>query len=52
MLIWVLTENPARRFYEKLGGRVVDTGSDRVKGVELQHVAYGWLDLTQRKDYH
>ena len=47
MLIWVLTENPARRFYEKLGGKLVQTGAYTIQGVELAQVAYGWLDITQ-----
>ena len=47
MLIWVLAENPARRFYEVLGGDLVQTGSYEIKGVELKQVAYGWLDITQ-----
>ena len=52
MLIWVLTENPARRFYEALGGELVRTGSYEIKGVELKQVAYGWLDITHlRRSY-
>jgi ribosomal protein S18 acetylase RimI-like enzyme len=47
MLIWVLTENPARRFYEKLGGELVATGSYQIQGIELPQVAYGWLDIAQ-----
>ncbi len=47
MLIWVLAENPARRFYEALGGNLVKTGNYEIKGVKLQQVAYGWSDLTQ-----
>jgi GNAT superfamily N-acetyltransferase len=47
MLIWVLAENPARRFYEVLGGDLVQTGSYEIKGVKLKQVAYGWLDITQ-----
>ena len=47
MLIWVLAENPARRFYEKLGGELVRTGIYTIRDVALEQVAYGWLDITQ-----
>ncbi len=47
MLVWVLAENPARRFYEKLGGKLVTTGSYSIQSVELAQVAYGWLDIAQ-----
>lgn len=47
MLIWVLAENPARRFYEKLGGQLVKTGTYEVGETTLQQVAYGWVDITR-----
>jgi hypothetical protein len=47
MLIWVLAENSARRFYEKLGGVLVQTDTYRIAGAELEQVAYGWPDITQ-----
>jgi ribosomal protein S18 acetylase RimI-like enzyme len=55
--LWVLRENePARRFYEALGakvvGRRVETVGEHVRGErrvqgddELHEVAYGWPDL-------
>lgn len=49
LLIWVLAENTACRFYESLGGELVKTGSYEIKGVTLQQVGYGWLDITQLK---
>ncbi len=44
MLVWVLAENPYRRFYESLGGvylreRMIDFG-----GMSLHEKAYGWKD--------
>lgn len=42
--LWVLAENPARTFYERLGGRVVDEKTVTIGGVPLIEVAYGWLD--------
>lgn len=47
MLIWFLAENSARRFYEKLGGVLVQTDTYRIAGAELEQVAYGWPDITQ-----
>jgi ribosomal protein S18 acetylase RimI-like enzyme len=46
--LWVLRDNgPARRFYERYGGRVIAEKQDvRPEGVLLE-VAYGWPDLTE-----
>jgi hypothetical protein len=44
LLLWVLAENPARRFYERLGGQPVSTKTVTIGGVPLTEVAYGWLD--------
>ncbi|HEU5378014.1 MAG TPA: GNAT family N-acetyltransferase, partial [Ktedonobacteraceae bacterium] len=49
MLIWVLAENSARRFYEALGGKMVETGIYRTHGIELRQVGYGWPDIRQIK---
>lgn len=45
MLVWVLAANPARKFYEALGGVEIRARKDRVRGVMLDEVAYGWSDL-------
>ena len=45
MLLWVFATNPARNFYETLGGQVVRESSFEIEGVTLNEVAYGWLDL-------
>lgn len=45
MLIWVLAENPARRFYEKLGGQYIKDGVYQRNGRQFAQVAYGWRDL-------
>ena len=42
---WVLADNPARFFYEAMGGVRVATRSERLWGVRLPEVAYGWPDL-------
>ncbi|MEH3145997.1 MAG: GNAT family N-acetyltransferase [Methylobacterium frigidaeris] len=39
--VWALADNErARHFYERLGGRLVAEGSDRVAGIHLSKVAY------------
>jgi ribosomal protein S18 acetylase RimI-like enzyme len=46
MKLWVLRENdPARRFYEKLGGQVIGEKIDRRAFGDIVQVAYGWPDL-------
>ncbi len=39
---WVLAENPARAFYEAMGGYVVGSQTVTIGGKDLQEVAYGW----------
>jgi GNAT superfamily N-acetyltransferase len=46
MAAWVLEENPARGFYEALGGRLVGAKDIVVGGATLPEVAYGWDDLS------
>jgi ribosomal protein S18 acetylase RimI-like enzyme len=44
--VWVLSENQkARRFYERLGGRLVGEREERQPQMILAEVAYGWPDL-------
>ena len=45
LLIWVLAANPARGFYEALGGRLVRSRNLELHGHTLPEVAYGWEDL-------
>ncbi len=45
MLIWVIEENPACRFYEALGGKKIDTREIEIGGKKLSEVAYGWDDI-------
>ena len=44
-LIWVLAENPARFFYEAMGGTLIAGREERLWGVPLREMAYGWSDL-------
>ncbi len=46
LCLWVLSHNqPARRFYEKLGGVVVGEKIESMGGQKLEETAYGWADL-------
>jgi GNAT superfamily N-acetyltransferase len=45
MLLWVVAANPARRFYEALGGQPVKTKQIEIGGAILDEVAYGWTDI-------
>jgi ribosomal protein S18 acetylase RimI-like enzyme len=44
-LVWVLAENPARFFYQALGGKLIATRDEPFHGVTLSEQAYGWSDL-------
>ena len=45
--LWVLRDNAgARRFYERLGGKLVGERADEQSGVTLVELAYGWSDLS------
>jgi ribosomal protein S18 acetylase RimI-like enzyme len=45
LLVWVLSGNPARQFYERIGGKwVVDQGIT-IGEAQLVESAYGWRDL-------
>jgi len=46
MIIWVLKDNqPARRFYERLGGVYVRTQPTTMGSATLEEVSYGWRHL-------
>lgn len=45
MVVWVLKANRSRRFYERMGGRLVAEQGIEIGGVTLPEVAYGWGDL-------
>ena len=44
-LVWVLAGNPARFFYEAMGGTLIATREEPFHGVVLSECAYGWPDL-------
>lgn len=45
MLVWVLSDNPARAFYEALGGEPLYEKPMMISGKELKQIAYGWQNL-------
>ncbi len=45
-LIWVLKDNPARGFYERMGGVCVMEKDIEIGGVKLREAAYGWPDIS------
>jgi GNAT superfamily N-acetyltransferase len=47
MMLWTLEGNPARKFYEGLGGSLVGTQEIEIDDEPYREVAYGWNDITQ-----
>lgn len=45
VLIWVLADNPSRYFYQAMGGKPVAERVERMWGVDVRQVGYGWRDL-------
>jgi GNAT superfamily N-acetyltransferase len=45
--VWVLHDNPARYFYERMGGKFIATRRERLWGVDVAQAAYGWPDLAK-----
>jgi GNAT superfamily N-acetyltransferase len=45
MILWVFAVNPARRFYEALGGQLVKMNQFEISGVIIDEVAYAWPDI-------
>lgn len=42
IVVWVLAPNPARFFYEAMGGTPLATRRERFAGTDLEEVAYVW----------
>lgn len=49
MLVWVLVENPACRFYEMPEGQKVYEKEIVRGGTKLIEIAYGWTDTANLK---
>lgn len=48
MLVWVLADNPNRRFYSRLGAVPVGRAPVSIGGVTLGQVGYAWDDLVEQ----
>ena len=44
-VVWVLANNPARWFYERMGGTRLAEGQSHFAGRTITEVAYGWRDI-------
>jgi ribosomal protein S18 acetylase RimI-like enzyme len=52
MMLWVVAENPARGFYERIGGTLLARTRTRdFGGATLTEVAYGWQLLAEMIDF-
>jgi GNAT superfamily N-acetyltransferase len=48
MLVWIMRENPYRRFYEKLGGSLLEqTRELDYGGKKVTVICYGWSDIAK-----
>ena len=45
MLVWVLEQNPAVLFYERLGAQRVGVKAVEIGGASLCEIAFGWSEL-------
>lgn len=50
MMLWVLVDNPSRRFYDKMGGRPADVQPIEIGGIPVQEVRYIWDDIQTLKE--
>jgi GNAT superfamily N-acetyltransferase len=50
MMVWVLADNPACRFYAALGGKPVHQKELEIGGKPLIEIAYGWTDTASLLD--
>lgn len=47
VIVWSLSTNPARFFYQALGGRFVARRRGSLGGTAIQEFAYGWDDVRE-----
>ena len=45
MVVWVLADNPSRRFYERLGGKKIAEEVIDIGGKKLAEWCYGWKNI-------
>jgi len=44
-VIWVIHQNPARKFYEAMGGEIAGSKTDTHRGATTDEIGYLWKDL-------
>lgn len=47
LFLLTLEASPYRRFYERMGGRLLGCGAYEIDGVPFVELAYGWHDLSE-----
>jgi GNAT superfamily N-acetyltransferase len=47
LVVWVLKGNPARYFYESLGGKHVARRPTRLGGAEIEELAFAWDEVSE-----
>ena len=54
MMCWVLEGNPARQFYERLGGQEIGKQTITLDeyGTQAVEIAYGWKDISKLTNEH
>ncbi len=45
MLVWVLADNPARRYYQAIGGAEIGSKPVEIGGDTFEEIALGWRDI-------
>jgi L-amino acid N-acyltransferase YncA len=47
VIVWCLSQNPSRFFYERLGGKLVARRPGRVGGEIIEEFGYAWKDASE-----
>jgi len=50
LIVWVFAENPSKKFYERLGGKLV---KEKIvnQGKDILEVAYGWNNIDKLESF-
>lgn len=43
--LWCFEDNPSRKFYDKLGGKILEQRISDVGGKQLNELLYGWENI-------
>ena len=47
MMLWVLKDNPAEKFYTAMGGQPYSKKQEEIGGETVTEIGYGWNDLSK-----